>query len=146
MRRPGSVDTGTELANARRLNKPAVVLVSRAGRGWQAEVAALGVVRRARSLLALHRRMRELLGTADIDYRFYTGDRELDSLVMRIRAARAAARRNEERARQLTVRAVQLPASGSGRDLAVLVGMSHQRINDLQRRVAAQLSTMEGKT
>jgi hypothetical protein len=126
--------------------KPAVVLVSRAGRGWQAEVAALGLVHKSRSLLALDRWVRELLGTADIDYRFYTGDRELDRLVMQIRAARAAARGNDERARQLTVRAAQLPASGSGRDLAVLVGMSHQRIHDLQRQIAGQLSTMEGQT
>ena len=92
----------------------------------------------ARSLVTLDRRVRDLLGTNAVDYQFRTGDAELDRLVMQVRAARDAARRNEEQARRLIGLALRLPNSGSGGDLAVLLGLSHQRIRQLMR-----LSTVE---
>jgi len=118
----------------RQLGRPVVVLVIREGGGWLAEVAALGVVRRARCLVTLDHQMRDLLGTNSVDYQFQTGDAELDRLVMQIRSAKGAAGRYEERARRLTRRALLLPSGGSGRDLAVLLGLSHQRVHQLMRQ------------
>jgi hypothetical protein len=118
-------------------------MVSRVAGGWVAEVAALGVVRRSRRLAALDRRMRELLGTDEVDYQFHTGDAELDRLVVQIRAARAAAWAAEERAHQLVGRALQLPSGGTVRDLGLLLGLSHQRVHQLMQR---GLSTVEGQT
>ena len=122
-----------DVAMVRQLAPPVVVMVSRTPGGWVAEVAALGVQRTARSLVALDRRVRELLGTDAVDYQFHTGDAELDRLVMHVRAAREAAQRNQERARRLTGQALRLPSGGSGRDLAWLLGLSHQRIHQLIR-------------
>ena len=122
-----------DVAMVRQLAPPVVVMVSRTPGGWVAEVAALGVERTARSLVALDRRVRELLGTDAVDYQFHTGDAELDRLVMHVRAAREAAQRNQERARRLTGQALRLPSGGSGRDLAWLLGLSHQRIHQLIR-------------
>ena len=122
-----------EVASVRQLARPVVVLVSREPGGWVAEVAALGVVRRRRRLVTLDQQVRDLLGTNDVDYQFHTGDAELDRLVMHVRAAREAAQRNQERARRLTGQALRLPSGGSGRDLAWLLGLSHQRIHQLIR-------------
>jgi hypothetical protein len=126
----------------RQLGRPVVVMVSRVAGGWVAEVAALGVVRRARRLAALDRRMRELLGTDEVDYQFHTGDAELDRLVVQIRAARAAASVAEERANQLIRRVLRLPSGGTVRDLGLLLGLSHQRVHQLMQR---GLSTVEGE-
>lgn len=122
-----------DVAMVRQLARPVVVMVSRTPGGWVAEVAALGVQRTARSLVALDRGVRELLGTDAVDYQFHTGDAELDRLVMHVRTAREAAQRNQERARRLTGQALRLPSGGSGRDLAWLLGLSHQRIHQLIR-------------
>src|SRR5437867_7754224 len=94
------------------------VVVRRDGRGWLADTAALGVIR-ARTLHTLLQRVGELVGPEPVDYQFYTGDAELDRLVIQIRAARAAARRLDERARRLTGRVLLLPSGGSVRDLAL---------------------------
>jgi hypothetical protein len=110
-----------------------------------AEVAALGVVRKARTLVGLDRRIRALLGTDGVDYEFYTGDCDLDRLVSRIRAARTMARRFEERAQRLTEQALELPSGGTVRDLGVLLGLSHQRVHQLLRRHALRLSTVEDR-
>src|SRR5262245_58321201 len=116
--------SAAETALVRQLGQPVVVIMSRHGKGWVAEIAALGVARKARSLATLDRRMRALLGTAAPDYQFHTGDAELDRLVSGIRAARAIAQRSEERALRLTEQALQLPSGGTVRDLGVLLGVS----------------------
>jgi hypothetical protein len=131
-----------EVGLVRQLGRPVVVMVSRVAGGWVGEVAALGVVRRARRLVALDRRMRELLGTDEVDYQFHTGDAELDRLVVQIRAARAAASLAEERAHQLIRRVLQLPSGGTVRDLGLLLGLSHQRVHQLMQH---GLSTVEGE-
>jgi hypothetical protein len=130
-----------DVTAVRQLGAPAVVMVSRTGKGWQAEVVALGVMREARSLHGLHHRVRELLGTDVVDYEFHTGDAELDRLVRLIRLARAAIQLHEERARKLTGQVLTLPGGGSARDLGVLLGLSHQRVHQLLRR---QVSTLDG--
>jgi hypothetical protein len=131
-----------EVALVRQLARPVVVIVSRTPGGWRAEIAALGVVRAARTLTTLDRTVRDLLGTNAVDYEFRTGDAELDRLVLHIRAARVAARRSEERARHLTRLALALPSAGTIRDVGLLLGVSHQRVYQLLRR---RLSTVEGE-
>ncbi len=129
----------------RQPGRPVRVMVRRDGPWWRAEISTLGVVRQARSLLTLDRQVRQLVGTAAVDYQFRTGDTELDRLVVKIRAARLALRRHEARVRQLTGRALMLPSGASGRDLAVLLGLSYQRIHQLMRRHDVQQSTVEGE-
>ena len=75
--------------------------------------------------------------------RWSPSDVELDRLVMRIRAARATAQQHEERARRLTEQVLQLPSGGTVRDLALLLGLSHQRIHQMMQRHIAGLSTVE---
>src|SRR2546430_12356819 len=116
------LDNTREVAMVRRLGRPVVVTVTRERGGWVAEVAALGLVRKGRSLRTLDRRVREFLGTGDVDYHFYTGDAELDRLVMQVHAAKAAADRDEDRARRLILTALLLPSGGAGRGLAGLPG------------------------
>jgi hypothetical protein len=111
-----------------------VVVVRREAGSWQAETAASGVVHQARSLGALDRRVRELLGDEPVDYRFRTGDAELDRLVRQMRAARSAVRRHEDTVRRLTARVLRLPSGMSQRDLAVLLGLSYQRVHQLIAR------------
>jgi hypothetical protein len=119
------------------------VVVRRDKRGWLAEAAALGVVQ-ARTLHTVVRLARDLVvgsglvtgsGAADsIEYQFHTGDAELDRLVIQIRAARLAAQRLQARAQRLTGRVLTLPSGGSVRDLALLVGLSHQSVHRLMRQ------------
>jgi hypothetical protein len=78
-----------------------------------------------------------------VDYRFRTGDAELDRLVVKIRVARLALRRHEARVRHLTGRALTLPSGASARDLAVLLDLSHQRVYQLMQRHDRQQSTVE---
>lgn len=138
-----AASVSTDLAMVRQLAAPALVIVSRETHGWQAEVAALGVVvRNRRSLYALDQRVRDLLGTSAVDYQFHTGDAELDRFVVQIRAATSAARTADARAGRLILQVLMLPGGGSGRDLAVLLGMTHQRV---QQRRRAQLSTVESE-
>jgi hypothetical protein len=137
--------TEREVALVRQLTPPVVVVVSRCGLGWLGEVAALATQLWARSLVGLDRRLRTLFGIESVDYQFHTGDAELDRLVWRIRAARQAARRHEERAQQLTEQALQLPAGGTVRDLGMLLGISHQRVHQLLQRYATRLSTVEAE-
>jgi hypothetical protein len=123
------------------------VMVSRAAGGWQAELETHGVVS-ARSLVALDKRVRGLVGAKAVVYQFHTGNDELDRLVKRVRAARAAVRRYEERTRRLTDQVVMLPSGVSQRDLGVLLGLSHRRVYQLverQRRLAARQKTGESE-
>lgn len=94
--------------------------------------------------MTLDRRVRELLGTGAVDYQFQTGDVELDRLIMHIRAARATAQRNEERAHRLTEQVLQRPSGGTVRDLGLLLGLSHGRVHQLMQRHALRLSSVEG--
>jgi hypothetical protein len=107
------------------------VLVSREGSGWRAEVVELSVQRKARTLHALDRRIRDLVGSGWVDYDFHTGNAELDRLVAGVRMARRAVQVAEDRARSLTDRVIALAPGMSVRDLGVLLGLSHQRAHQL---------------
>lgn len=110
-----------------------VVIVRREGRWWLAQAPTIGVVR-TRSLHSAVRRARQLVGEAPVHCQFHTGDAELDRLVIQIQAARAAAQQHEARAKRLTGRVLRLPSSGSVRDVALLVGLSHQRVHQLMQQ------------
>jgi hypothetical protein len=75
-----------------------------------------------------------LVGDVPVHYQFHTGDAELDRLVIQIRAARLAAQRLEARAKRLTGKVLMLPSGGSVRDVALLVGLSYQRVHQLMQQ------------
>jgi hypothetical protein len=110
------------------------VIVLREDRGWRAEIPDLRQLHRARTLYALDQRVRELLGSGWVDYRFRTGDPLLDELVAGVRAGRRAAQLAEEQARELTDQALDRASGLSSRDLGVLLELSHQRIHQLLKR------------
>ncbi len=110
------------------------MIVTHDGRGWQAEIAELGVHRRGRTLYALDRRVRELFPSGWVEYDFHTGDDTLDRLIAGVRAARRAALVAEDRANGLTRRLIQVAPGLSIRDLGVLLELSHQRVHQLLRR------------
>jgi hypothetical protein len=78
-------------------------------------------------------------------YQFHTGDEELDRLIRRVRAARAAVQRYEEHTRRLTDQVLMLPGGPSQRDLGVLLGLSYQRVHQLveRRRLLARMQEVE---
>ena len=114
------------------LNCP--VVVTREKAAWRAEIPDLRAQRRARTLYALDRRVREVLGPGWVDYRFRTGDEALDVLVAGVRANRRAAQLAEDQARELTEHVIAMGEHLSQRDLGVLLELSHQRIHQLRRR------------
>ena len=126
MPRPVSSPGAAERASPR-------VLVTRVGAVWRADIPDLRAQLRARTLHALDRRIREMLGPGWVDYQFRTGDPVLDRLVGGVRASRRAAQLAEEQARELTAQAMTLATDLSQRDLGVLLQLSHQRIHQLRR-------------
>jgi hypothetical protein len=120
------------------MTQPAQIVVTRTDQCWQVQVSDLHLTQEVRTLFQLDRWVRDRFGPGWINYRFRTGDADLDRLVTQAREAREATRRTDERTHQLT-RQVLVAADRarlSGRDLAVLLGMSHQRIHQLQRERA----------
>ena len=123
-----------------------MVVVTRDDAAWRAEIPDLRVHRRARTLYALDRRVREVLGSGWVNYEFRTGDETLDRLVAGVRASRRAAQLAEDRAKVLTEQAVVRAARLSQRDLGVLLELSHQRVYQLrarQRQLDKQLSEQD---
>jgi hypothetical protein len=108
--------------------------VVREERSWRAELVEPRVVRRSRTLHALDRQVRKVLGPGWVDYQFRTGDAELDRLVAGVRTARRAAQVAEELARELTEQVLEQARGLSRRELAVLLDLSHQRVHQLVRR------------
>jgi hypothetical protein len=90
----------------------------------------------------LDRQVRRLFGSESVEYRFHTGNGELDRLLGQVRTARSSARRYEERGRRLTLQVLTLPSGVSQRDLGVLLGLSYQRVHQL---VARQRMLAEAK-
>jgi hypothetical protein len=111
------------------------ITVTRIESQWLAQIPDLDRIHRVRTLYQLDRWVRCTFGPGWIDYRFRTGDPHFDRLITQAREARRQARRADERARDLTLQVLAAAdnAELSGRDLAVLLGMSHQRIQQLRR-------------
>lgn len=122
------------------------VLVTREDGHWLADVPELeGTHTHARSLSALDRYVREVivLGAElpddaipdlDLDYEFDTGDQVVDAAAD-LRRQRADLERAERRLAKSTERTVaDLVARGySVRDIAVLTGVSYQRVSQLMK-------------
>ena len=126
------------------------VVVTRENGHWLADVPELaGAHTYARSLPALDTAVREvILLTADLpeeampglvlDYRYDTGDPELDATAREVRRLR---RQADELAAAVTARtgevAAQLVARGlSVRDVAALLGISPQRVSQLTAKAS----------
>jgi hypothetical protein len=108
-----------------------LVVASRWSGGWRAETTQPSEVRWGRSLHAVDREVRNLLTTATADYQFHTGNADLDRLVAQVRTSRRAAHVLQAQAQQLTTQVLALPHDASRRDLAILLDLSHQRIDQL---------------
>jgi hypothetical protein len=114
-----------------------VITVSRAGEGWRAEIPSLGRLLRARWLYSLFVQLRTMVDLQTATVQFRTGDNELDALV---RDLRAAQRRAEAATRQVHALTGELLARSQGwtnRDVAALIGKSHQRVAQLRQERAA---------
>ena len=127
-----------------------VVVVTREGGLWLADVRGLeGAHTYARSLPVLDQAVREVIVLAAdlpdeamaglaIEYRYRTGDPELDATTLEVRRLRREA---DELAAAAAARtgqvAVQLVARGlSVRDVAALLGISPQRVSQLTARAS----------
>jgi DNA-binding NarL/FixJ family response regulator len=121
------------------------VVVTREGGMWLADVPGLeGAHTYARNLPSLDQAVREVIVLAAdlpdeampglvLDYRYETGDPELDATALEVRRLR---RQADELAAEVAVRtgqaAVELVARGlSVRDVASLLGISPQRVSQL---------------
>ena len=115
--------------------QPVQVIVTRIDRYWHTELPDLDLAYQVRTLFQLDRWVRYKFGPGWIDYRFRTGDTHLDGLITRAREARRAARLADERARRLTLQVLAAADQPwlSGRELAVLLAISHQRVQQLRR-------------
>lgn len=126
------------------------VVVTREDGHWLADVPALaGAHTYARSLPALDQAVREVIVLAAdlpdeampglvLDYRYDTGDPDLDATALEVRRLR---RQADELAAVVTARtgevAAQLVARGlSVRDVAALLGISPQRVSQLTARAS----------
>lgn len=126
------------------------VVVTREDGHWLADVPELeGAHTYARSLPALDRVVREVIVLAAdlpddampglvLDYRYDTGDPELDATALEVRRLR---RQADELAAAVTARtseaAGQLVARGlSVRDVAALLGISPQRVSQLTAKAS----------
>lgn len=121
------------------------VLVSREGQHWLGRVDAVGGGQTfAPTLQKLDKYLREVVVLAAdlpaevrdaviLEYEFRTGDERFDNLVAETRKARHTAQREERRARELADRVIgsDQVRGMSRRDLAVLLDISHQRVQQL---------------
>jgi len=127
-----------------------VVVVTREGGLWLAEVPGLeGAHTYARSLPGLDQVVREVIVLAAdlpdeamaglaIEYRYHTGDPELDATTLEVRRLRREANELAAAAAAPTGQvAVKLVARGlSVRDVAALLGISPQRVSQLTARAS----------
>lgn len=123
------------------------VVVTREGEHWLADVPELeGAHTFARTLTGLDRAVREVvvlaadlpdeaIETVELEWDIHTGDPELDAAAAAARRARAEKDEAERRAAKATERALhRLEATRQGmsrRDLGLLLGLSHQRVQQI---------------
>ncbi len=117
-----------------RIEQVARVAVTRKGRDWCADVDDTGAAIRTPSLARLDRWIQGLLGHPWPEYEFQTGDVDLDRPVTELGASRRTARRAEEQVQRLTDAVLARTRGLSGRDVSVLVALSHQRVQQLRAR------------
>lgn len=126
------------------------VVVTREADVWLADVPTLeGAHTYSRTLSALDRAVREVVVLAadlpdedmpilHLDYRYRTGEPEIDDVAAEVRTLRARADElSADATRKTSTAAVALVARGlSVRDVAAVLGVSPQRISQLTSRKA----------
>jgi hypothetical protein len=110
------------------------VLVRRVGAGWRAEAGAPGQWVQARNLSGLFNQLRLLVDLNASRVVFDTGDAELDALLAEIRTAWRRADAARRTAQALADRLLSRADGLSNRDIAVLIGKSHQRVAQLRQQ------------
>jgi hypothetical protein len=110
------------------------VLVRRVGDRWRAEAGAPGQWIQARNLPGLFNQLRLLIDLDASRLVFHTGDAELDALLAEIRTAWRRADTARRTAQALADRLLSRADGLSNRDIAVLIGKSHQRVAQLRQR------------
>ena len=111
--------------------RPAI-LIHRLDGGWRADVPARDLSLHARNLVGIFAQLRVLTDPATAAIRFRTGDPDLDQLIAEVRAACREAEAAGAKLRTLTGRLLARRDRLPIRDLAVLVGKSHQRVAQLR--------------
>jgi hypothetical protein len=114
------------------LTRPPLVLVSRADRGWRTDPAAPIGPLSARSLYRLVDELRQAAGSQGAMLVFRTGDDELDAMVRRLAVVQRRAATADRQARILVDELLSRCDDWSSRDVAVLIGRSHQRVHQLR--------------
>jgi hypothetical protein len=112
----------------------ATVLVRRMDDGWRAEIGAPQRWVEARNLSGLFAQLRLLVDPTTTRLMFHTGDDELDALLDEAQAAWRRADAATRAARALADRLLSRPDGLSNRDIAALIGKSHQRVAQLRQR------------
>ena len=128
-------------------------IVTREGRDWLADVPELeGAHTFARTLPKLMQYVREVIVLAedlpdeamkdlDIDFVYHTGDPDIDRVAQKVRRDRIMIAKAEKTLRSsTTITARKLLRSGmSTRDVATILDISHQRVNQIARRETKEL-------
>jgi hypothetical protein len=111
------------------------ILVRRIGDGWRAEIGAPGQWFQARNLSGLFVQLRLLVDVTAARIVFHTGDGELDELLSKVRTAWRRADTATRAAQALADRLMSRAGGLSNRDIAVLIGKSHQRVAQQRQRL-----------
>jgi predicted RNase H-like HicB family nuclease len=128
-------------------------IVTREGRDWLADVPELeGAHTFARTLPKLMQYVREVIVLAedlpdeamkdlDIDFVYHTGDPDIDRVAQKVRRDRIKIAKAEKTLRSsTTITARKLLRSGmSTRDVATILDISHQRVDQIARRETKEL-------
>jgi hypothetical protein len=110
------------------------VLVRRTSHGWRAEVGTPDQWLPARNLSGLFTQLRLLVDLTTARVVFKTGDDELDLLLAETRTAWRRADTATRTAQSLADRLLSRADDLSNRDIAALIGKSHQRIAQLRHQ------------
>jgi hypothetical protein len=112
--------------------------------GWHAQLGTGAQPLRARNLSGLFTQLRLLLDVATVRMVFDTGDAELDNLLAEVRAAWRRADQVSRAAQALADRLLARADGLPNRDVAVLIGKSHQRVAQLRQQYRARPSQDDG--
>jgi hypothetical protein len=115
------------------MSRRTVVTIGRKNNGWRAEVPTLNRCLDARALYSLFTQLRLLVDVTTAVIQVRTGDADLDGLIRSLGAAQRRADAAAGQVRTLTGRLLARTRDWPSRDVAVLIGKSHQRVVQLRR-------------